>query len=227
MGSEKFTGSELNGKTLGILGMGRIGAEVSKRARAFQMNVLAYDPYLTEARAKDLGVTLADLDTLIESADYITVHMPLTAETKHMINAESIQRMKTGVRIFNCARGGIIEESALIEALKSGQVAAAGLDVYKVEPPPEDSELRKLPNLVLTPHLGASTQEAQENVGIDVARQMIETLRGNGHERIKYAIGRSASVREIVPLRSFGGEVGNFFSAVRSRGRENDHPLLR
>ena len=175
---KKFTGSELNGKTLGILGMGRIGAEVSKRARAFQMNVLAYDPYLTEARAKDLGITLADLDTLIESADYITVHMPLTAETKHMINAKSIQRMKTGVRIFNCARGGIIEESALIEALKSGQVAAAGLDVYEDEPPPEDSELRKLPNLVLTPHLGASTQEAQENVGIDVARQMIETLKG-------------------------------------------------
>lgn len=175
---KKFTGSELNGKTLGILGMGRIGAEVAKRARAFQMDVLAYDPYLTESRAKDLGVVLADLETLIERADYITVHMPLTAETKHMINAESIQRMKSGVRIFNCARGGIIEENALIEALKSGQVAAAGLDVYEDEPPSEDSELRTIPNLVLTPHLGASTQEAQENVGIDVARQMIETLKG-------------------------------------------------
>ena len=175
---KKFTGSELNGKTLGVLGMGRIGAEVSKRARAFQMQVLAYDPYLTEARAKDLGVNLAKFDELVAQSDYITVHMPLTADTKHMINAKTIQQMKQGVRIFNCARGGIIDESALIEGLKSGHIAAAGLDVYENEPPSEDSELRSLPNLVVTPHLGASTQEAQENVGIDVARQMIETLKG-------------------------------------------------
>ena len=175
---KKFTGSELNLKTLGILGMGRIGAEVAKRARAFQMQVLAFDPYLTEARAKDLGVTLASLDNLIGSADYITVHMPLTAETKHIINAETIQKMKRGVRIFNCARGGIIDESALIDALNSGHIAAAGLDVYEDEPPTKDSSLRAIPNLVLTPHLGASTQEAQENVGIDVARQMIEALKG-------------------------------------------------
>lgn len=175
---KKFTGSELNGKTLGVLGMGRIGAEVSKRARAFQMQVLAYDPYLTEARAKDLGVTLAKFDELVAQSDYITVHMPLTKDTKHMINTETIQKMKQGVRIFNCARGGIIDEAALIEGLKSGHIAAAGLDVYEDEPPAEDSELRSLPNIVVTPHLGASTQEAQENVGIDVARQMIETLKG-------------------------------------------------
>jgi D-3-phosphoglycerate dehydrogenase len=142
------------------------------------MKVVAYDPYLTEARAKDLGVTLAKFDQLIAESDYITVHMPLTADTKHMINAKTIQQMKEGVRIFNCARGGIIDEAALIEGLKSGHVAAAGLDVYEDEPPAEDSELRSLPNLVITPHLGASTQEAQENVGIDVARQMIETLKG-------------------------------------------------
>ena len=114
---KKFTGSELNEKTLGVLGMGRIGAEVSKRARAFQMKVLAYDPYLTEARAKDLGVTLAKFDELIAQSDYITVHMPLTADTKHMINADTIKQMKEGVRIFNCARGGIIDESALIDGL--------------------------------------------------------------------------------------------------------------
>ncbi len=175
---KKFKGSELNGKKLGVLGLGRIGAEVSKRAMAFNMEVLAYDPYLTQSRANSLGVTQATLDEVIENADYITVHMPMTQETKHMLNAAAFERMKDGVRVFNCARGGIIEESALVEALKSGKVAAAGLDVYEDEPPPEDSELRRLDNLVLTPHLGASTEEAQENVGIDVARQMIDALKG-------------------------------------------------
>ena len=175
---KKFTGSELNQKTLGVLGMGRIGAEVAKRAMAFQMDVLAYDPYLTESRAKTLGVRQSTLDEVIEQADYITVHMPMTAETKHMLNSDAFSRMKDGVRVFNCARGGIIDEAALIEALNSGKVSAAGLDVYEDEPPPEDSPLRSIPNLVLTPHLGASTVEAQENVGIDVAKQMIEALKG-------------------------------------------------
>jgi D-3-phosphoglycerate dehydrogenase len=175
---KKLTGSELNQKKLGVLGLGRIGAEVAKRAMAFQMDVLAYDPYLTESRAKTLGVKQATLDEVIEQADYITVHMPLTKDTKHMLNQSAFQRMKDGVRVFNCARGGIIDESALIEALESGKVAAAGLDVYEDEPPAEDSPLRRIPNLVLTPHLGASTVEAQENVGIDVARQMIDALKG-------------------------------------------------
>jgi D-3-phosphoglycerate dehydrogenase len=175
---KKFTGSELNGKTLGVLGMGRIGAEVAKRARAFQMNVLAFDPYLTESRAKDLGVQLSSFDNLIEQADYITVHMPLTPDTKHMLNADAFARMKKGVRVFNCARGGIIDEKALLEALNTGHVAAAGLDVYEEEPPAEASALRSQENLVLTPHLGASTQEAQENVGIDIARQIIDVLKG-------------------------------------------------
>jgi D-3-phosphoglycerate dehydrogenase len=175
---KKYTGSELNQKTLGILGMGRIGAEVAKRAMAFQMEVLAYDPYLTESRAKTLGVKQATLDEVIENADYITVHMPLTKDTKHMLDADAFSRMKDGVRVFNCARGGIIEEAALIAALNSGKVAAAGLDVYEDEPPAEDSPLRQIENLVLTPHLGASTQEAQENVGIDVAKQMIDALTG-------------------------------------------------
>lgn len=175
---KKFGGSELNQKKLGILGMGRIGAEVAKRAMAFQMEVLAYDPYLTASRATSLGVTQASLDEVIESADYITVHMPMTKETHHMLNADAFNRMKDGVRIFNCARGGIIDEAALIEALQSGKVAAAGLDVYEDEPPAEDSVLRSIENLVLTPHLGASTKEAQENVGIDVARQMIDALTG-------------------------------------------------
>ena len=218
---KKFTGSELNGKTLGVLGMGRIGAEVSKRARAFQMKVLAYDPYLTEARAKDLGVTLAKFDELVAESDYITVHMPLTADTKHMINAETIQLMKKGVRIFNCARGGIIDEAALIEGLKSGHIAAAGLDVYEDEPPAEDSELRSLPNLVITPHLGASTQEAQENVGIDVARQMIETLKGGMVMNALNMPSVDPQVLErLAPYICLGEKLGTFSQQLGPEGIE-------
>ena len=218
---KKFTGSELNGKTLGVLGMGRIGAEVSKRARAFQMKVLAYDPYLTEARAKDLGVTLAKFDELVEQSDYITVHMPLTDDTKHMINSKIIQQMKKGVRIFNCARGGIIDEAALIEGLKSGHIAAAGLDVYEDEPPSEDSELRTLSNLVITPHLGASTQEAQENVGIDVARQMIETLKGGMVMNALNMPSVDPQVLErLAPYISLGEKLGTFSQQLGPQGIE-------
>ncbi|CAI8292518.1 MAG: D-3-phosphoglycerate dehydrogenase [Puniceicoccaceae bacterium MED-G32] len=218
---KKFTGSELNGKTLGVLGMGRIGAEVSKRARAFQMKVLAYDPYLTEARAKDLGVTLAKFDELVEQSDYITVHMPLTDDTKHMINSKTIQQMKKGVRIFNCARGGIIDEAALIEGLKSGHIAAAGLDVYEDEPPSEDSELRTLSNLVITPHLGASTQEAQENVGIDVARQMIETLKGGMVMNALNMPSVDPQVLErLAPYISLGEKLGTFSQQLGPQGIE-------
>ncbi len=175
---KKYTGSELNGKTLGILGLGRIGTELAKRAMAFQMEVLAYDPYLTETRAKSLGVTLATFDEVIEKSDFVSVHIPLTKETRHMVGKEAFARMKDGARLVNCARGGIIDEAELIKALESGKLASAGLDVYEDEPPPEDSPLRSVKNLVLTPHLGASTEEAQENVGIDVAKQMIDTLKG-------------------------------------------------
>lgn len=208
---KKFTGSELNQKTLGVLGMGRIGAEVAKRAMAFQMDVLAYDPYLTESRAKSLGVEQASLDKVIEQADYITVHMPMTSETRHMLNADAFSRMKDGVRVFNCARGGIIDESALIDALNSGKVAAAGLDVYEDEPPAEDSPLRGIQNLVLTPHLGASTKEAQENVGIDVARQMIEVLRGG---RVINALNMPSVdpkvLEKLGPYITLGEKVGTF-----------------
>ncbi len=175
---KNFTGSELNGKTLGILGMGRIGAEVSKRAKAFNMEVLAFDPYLTEAKAQDYGVKLLDFESVIKNADYITVHMPLNSETKHIISEDAFKKMKKGVKIYNCARGGIIDEEALVKALESGHVEAAGLDVYEEEPPDENSKLRKISNLVLTPHLGASTEEAQENVGIDIAKQMVQALNG-------------------------------------------------
>jgi D-3-phosphoglycerate dehydrogenase len=163
-------GVELSGKTLGVLGMGRIGTEVAKRAIAFGMRVLAYDPYLTEERAKAIGAEFAaDLDAVYREADFITVHMPVTKETKEMLNAAAFAKMKPGVKIVNCARGEIISEADLIAALESNKVAGAALDVFAVEPLPADHPYRKQANLILTPHLGASTEEAQEKCGIEVA----------------------------------------------------------
>ena len=141
---KELKGAELRAKTLAVLGFGRIGAEVAKRAQAFEMEVIAYDPYLTEDRAKEMEVEKVDLETAFSRADYLTVHMPMTEETKNMVDENAFAKMKDGVRVFNCARGGIIKESALLEALKSGKVAAAGLDVYEQEPLPEDHEFRKI-----------------------------------------------------------------------------------
>ena len=167
---KSFSGVELAGKTLGILGMGRIGGEVAKRALAFGMKVMAYDPYLTEARAQALGVELAaDLDAIYRVADFITVHMPVTEQTKGMLNATAFSKMKPNVRIVNCARGEIVVEADLLAALDSGKVAAAALDVFREEPLAADHPFHKHPNLILTPHLGASTKEAQEKCGIEVA----------------------------------------------------------
>src|SRR6478736_1347239 len=164
------SGVELQGKTLGILGMGRIGTEVAKRAIAFGMRVVAYDPYLTEDRAKAIGAEFAaDLDAVYRGADFITVHMPVTKETKEMLNAAAFAKMKPGVKIVNCARGEIVNEADLVAALDSNKVAGAALDVFSVEPLPADHPFRKQPNLILTPHLGASTEEAQEKCGIEVA----------------------------------------------------------
>lgn len=173
-----FQGSELYQKTIGILGLGRIGSEVAKRARAFGMNVLAYDPYLTKARAEQLEVTKVDLDTIFKEADFITVHMPKTEATANMLNAAAFAKMKKGVRIINCARGGLVDEADLADALAGGQVTAAGLDVFVEEPLSADSPLREFDRVVMTPHLGASTTEAQENVGFEVAECIYEALKG-------------------------------------------------
>ncbi len=206
-----LSGVELNGKTLAVLGMGRIGSEVAKRAKAFGMRVLAYDPFLTEHRAKSLGVELLDFESAIAGADLITVHMPLTEKTRHMINARTIQSMRDGVRLFNCARGGIIDEGALIEGLQSGKVAAAGLDVYEKEPLPADHPLRKAPNLILTPHLGASTSEAQESVGLEIAEAIADVLRGGV---VRNAINMpSVDARTLEQLRPYlvlGEKLGGF-----------------
>jgi D-3-phosphoglycerate dehydrogenase len=189
---KSFSGIELFRKTLGIVGLGRIGGEVAKRAQAFGMRVLAYDPYLAPSRAKAMQVEGVTLDEVLRQADYITVHMPLTEDTRYMIDEAAFARCKRGLRIFNCARGGIIKEAALIAALKSGQVAAAGLDVFEDEPLAKESELRSLPNVVLTPHLGASTAEAQESVGIEIAEQIADVLRGG-------VIRNAVNVQQIAP----------------------------
>ena len=175
---KKYTGIELKGKTLGIVGLGRIGAGIAKRAQAFEMETIGYDPYITEERAKSMGVEVVDLEGIIAKADIVTVHMPLTPETRGMFNAENIARMKKGVRFVNCARGGIIDEQALADAVKSGQVAGAVVDVFTSEPLAEDNPLRGVPGIVITPHLGASTVEAQIGVSVDVSEGVIACLKG-------------------------------------------------
>ena len=175
-----YGGSELFKKTLGVCGMGRIGSEVVKRAKAFGMRILAYDPYLSASKAEAMGVEQVELEKLFKDSDYITVHMPLTDATRDMIDKSAIAMMKDGVRLFNCARGGIINEDALLDALQSGKVAAAGLDVYTTEPLPEDHPFRQEKNLNLTPHLGASTEEAQESVGLEIAESVTSVLTGGG-----------------------------------------------
>ncbi|MSV24020.1 phosphoglycerate dehydrogenase [Selenomonas sp. WCA-380-WT-3B 3/] len=175
---KKYVGVELRGKTLGVIGMGRIGSGVAKRAMAFEMNVIAYDPYINEERAKALGVTVGTFEDVITKADFITVHMPLTPDTKGMIGMEQMKRMKKGVRLVNCARGGIIDENDLAEAVRSGIVAGAAIDVYTSEPVTKDHPLVGVPGIVLTPHLGASTVEAQIGVSLDVSRGIIAALHG-------------------------------------------------
>ena len=171
----KFMGTELYGKTLGIVGCGNIGSIVASRALGLQMKVVAYDPYLTEDRAREIGVEKAELDDVIKRADFITLHTPLTESTRNLIDATALAKMKKGVRIVNCARGGLIDEAALKAALDSGHVAAAALDVFEVEPA-TSNVLFGHPNVVCTPHLGASTAEAQVNVAIQVAEQMSDFL---------------------------------------------------
>ena len=171
----KFMGVELFNKTLGVIGAGNIGGIVCDRAVGLKMKVIAYDPFLSEERAKQLGVTKVELDELLARADFITLHVPLTDKTRNILGAENLAKTKPGVRIINCARGGLVDEAALAEALKSGHVAGAAFDVFTVEPATE-SPLFGLPNVVVTPHLGASTTEAQENVALQVAEQMSDYL---------------------------------------------------
>ncbi len=176
----KFMGIELYGKILGIVGFGRIGKEVAKRALSFGMKVIIYDPFLSREVAEEMGIEVVELPGLLERADFITVHTPLTDETKHLISTKEFSLMKKSVRIINCARGGIIDEAALSSAIKEGKVSAAALDVFEKEPLSPDSELLKLDNVIVTPHLGASTEEAQVNVSIEVAEIVRDALLNRG-----------------------------------------------
>ncbi len=171
----KFKGVEVRNKTLGIIGLGRIGTQLAQYAKAFDMRVVGYDPYVSAESAQQAGVEVVELDQLLAESDYISVHTPLTAETRGLIGKEAIAKMKPGARVLNCARGGIVEEEALLEALKEGKVAGAAIDVWSKEPP-TDNPLLKMENVVVTPHLGASTTEAQDNVAIEAAQLIADFL---------------------------------------------------
>lgn len=174
----RFVGTELYKKTLGVVGLGKIGSEVARRARAFGMTVIATDPFASAERAAEIGVELVSTEEVFGRSDFITLHVPKTDETKGLLNAEAFAMMKDGVRIVNVARGGIVDETALTDAIRSGKVAGAALDVFSSEPPPPDLPALHMPQNVVTPHLGASTEEAQVQVAVDVAEQIADFLRG-------------------------------------------------
>ena len=174
----KMMGVEMRGKTLGILGLGRIGSGVAKRALAMEMNIVAYDPFISEEQAKVLGIKLVELAEIFPVSDFITLHLPKTAETKNLLNKETFAKMKPGVRIINCARGGVINEGDLADAVEQGIVAGAAIDVFEKEPVDFDNRLLKLDQVIVTPHLGASTAETQVGVSVDVAESIIAVLKG-------------------------------------------------
>src|SRR5213596_3025422 len=218
-----FEGVELYDKTLGIIGMGRIGSELSRRAIAFGMRVVAYDPYLSVTRARSLQVELVDeLDDLLAVSDFISVHTQLTAETRHIFDRARLQKTKRGVRIINCARGGLIDETALVQALADGHVAGAALDVFEIEPLPPDSPLRSAPNLVLTPHLGASTAEAQESVGIEIAQSVRAVLlEGTIRNAVNMPNLDAKTLAIIGPHLRFGEKLGRFLSQIAPKRVDN------
>lgn len=205
----KFKGTELRGKTLGLVGAGRIGGEVARRARAFGMNILIYDPYLTDERVVELRGTGVELDELLERADVVTLHVPLTDSTRGLIGAEGLARMKPTAHLVNASRGGIVDEGALADALTAGKLAGAALDVYTVEPLDADSPLRQVPNLVLTPHLGASTQEAQERVAYEVAESVKGALlEGDLAGALNAPSVTGAVLQGLEPLLDLGRRLG-------------------
>jgi D-3-phosphoglycerate dehydrogenase len=207
-----FLGTQLAGKTLGVIGMGRIGRLVAARARAFGMDVIAFDPYVPEEVAESLRVELAEeLAEIFPRADFITLHTQLTDETRDLLGAEEFACMKKGVRIINTARGGLIDEEALLAALKSGQVAGAGLDVFQTEPISGTSEaLVQLASVVATPHLGASTLEAQDDVSIRIAEQVLDALRGAGYRNVvNLPFAGDADYRAIAPYMLLAEKIGS------------------
>jgi D-3-phosphoglycerate dehydrogenase len=211
-----FMGVELTGKTLGVIGAGNIGGIVCERALGLKMKVVAYDPFLSEERAEKLGVQKVELDDLLARADFITLHVPKTEQTSNILNAEAIAKMKPGVRVINCARGGLVDEAALAEALKSGHVAGAAFDVFEVEPA-TDSPLFNLSNVVCTPHLGAATSEAQENVAVQVAEQMSDyLLTGAVTNALNMPSVTAEEAKIMGPWLALAGHLGAFIGQMTS-----------
>ncbi len=212
---KKYKGTELHGKILGIVGLGKIGREVAIRSKAFGMKVIGYDPVLSEEVAAKMGFDLVDIETVLAQSDIITVHVPLTDETKNLLNEETIAKCKDGVKLINCARGGIINEEALVKALDSGKVSGAAIDVYISEPPQYEGPLIQHPKLVSTPHLGASTEEAQEKVAVQIAEQIVDLFNG---KEVKGAINaaaiQSSGNKELSPYVELADNIGLFHSQL-------------
>jgi D-3-phosphoglycerate dehydrogenase len=215
---KRFMGIELFNKTLGIIGLGKIGSEVARRTQCMGMNVIAYDPFLSEEKAKSMGIEKLEISEIMKKADFITVHTPLTPETRNMINAQTIKTMKNGVFIINCARGGIVNEKDLYDALESGKVAGAALDVFEKEPP-ENNPLVGHEKVVCTPHLGASTTEAQENVAIAVAEQIVDYLvYGTIRNAVNFPSIPADQVVVLQPYINLAERIGSFTSQIFEGG---------
>lgn len=212
---KSFVGVELNGKTLGVIGLGRIGKHVSSIAKGFGMNVCGYDPFISESNARESGIALESLENLLQKSDFITIHTPVTDETRGIIGPSAFAAMKDGVRIVNCARGGLINEDALINAIKSGKVAGAALDVFETEPLPPDSPLLNNPKIVTTPHLGASTKEAQEGVASIVAEQIRDfLLTGELRNAVNAPSMAAADLEVLSPYIELAESLGRFHEQI-------------
>ncbi len=232
---KKYIGVEVCGKTLGVVGLGRIGREVARRAQGFRMEVLGYDPFVSEQVAADFGVESVDLQDLVARSDFVTLHVPVSAETRHLIDAEMLARFKPGARLINCARGGLIDESALFDALESGGIAGAALDVFESEPP-TDRRLVEHPHVVSTPHLGASTYEAQERVGTEISEKIRDFLQsGMILDAVNFpAINREAYAT-LGPVMGLAAALGSFLGqiveggfrtlSIHTLGTFSEHPL--
>ncbi len=217
----KFMGSEIYNKTLGIMGIGSIGSVVADRARGLKMNVLAHDPFLSPERAEKLGVELVNLDDLLKRSDYITIHVPKSKETINLVNKELFSKMKDGVFLINCARGGIVNEKDLCDAINGGKVAGAALDVFEKEPPDSDNPLLDLDEVICTPHLGASTEEAQEKVAVAIAEQMVDyLLNGTIMNAVNVPSVDSELLATIRPYLDLAERLGSFQGQVISGGLE-------
>ena len=216
---DKFMGVEVRDKILGTVGLGRVAQEVVRRAQGLGMNVIAYDPYITADYANQRGVQLVDLETLVSQADFVTLHVPLTPQTRNLLGRDRLHKMKPGARIINVARGGLIDEQALVEAVEAGQIAGAALDVFEHEPLEAESTLRRCPNIILTPHLGGSTVEAQEKVAEDVALQVLDVL---NDRPARYAVNAPIlppkDLEFLVPYIDLAERMGRFIKQLGAQG---------